>query len=183
MLFFLVRDGRSMLRGLRSLSPLSDQEEDRILEHVSQAARAVVVGNLLTALSQGVVGGVGLAIVGLPGLFLGALMGLASLVPVVGTGLVSIPSIIWLAGVGQWVSAIVLGVWVVLLVGPIDNYLRPFFMRGAGAQSTFFVFIAIIGGLAHFGVSGLVFGPLILALVVALLDIYRTEFVSEAGKS
>lgn len=178
-LFFLVRDGRSMLRGLRSLSPLAEKDEDRILDHVSKAAHAVVVGNLLTALSQGLVGGVGLAVVGLPGLVLGALMGLASLVPLLGTGLVSVPAILWLAATQQWISAAVFTAWVLILVSPIDNYLRPYFMRGAGARSTFFVFIAILGGIAHFGISGIVFGPLILALAVALIEVYRHEFAGE----
>lgn len=182
MLFFLVRDGRFMLRGLRSLSPTSEEEEDNILSHVSGAAHAVVIGNLLTALCQGVVAGIGLTIAGLPGLVLGVITGIASMVPVVGTGIVTIPAIIWLAGTGQWGWAIFLTAWVILFVSPIDNYLRPFFMRGAGGQSTFFVFIAIIGGIAHFGVLGIIFGPMLLAVIVALVEIYRYEFVAQKSE-
>jgi predicted PurR-regulated permease PerM len=176
MLFFFVRDGRDMLENLLKISPMSEEQDRRILTRIHEASRGVFFGNLLTALCQGAAAGVGLAIVGLPGLFLGALTALASMVPLLGTGLVSIPAIIWLAATAQWTSAVILSIWVLLLVNPIDNYLRPFFMRGAGSRSTLFIFIAVVGGIAYFGISGLVFGPLILALASAMLSIYRQEF-------
>jgi len=175
-LFFLLREGESMLKELRYLSPLRDSQEDRIIGRMHDVARSVVVGSLLVAVCQGVVGGVGLAIVGIPALFWGAMMGFASLVPVVGTALIWVPATIYLLIIGDWKFALFIFIWGAVLVSSIDSILRPMLMRGRARMSTFWVFLSIIGGIKYFGPLGILYGPLVLALAMVMLGIYGDEY-------
>jgi predicted PurR-regulated permease PerM len=174
--FYVVRDGHDMLEKARYLSPLRKDQEDRILGGVRVVARSVLLGTFLTALSQGLVGGIGLALVGIPGLFWGTVMGFASLIPLIGTALVWVPSVGYLLLFGSWKSAVFLALWCIILVGSIDNFLRPFLMRGGSAMSPFYIFLAIIGGVQYFGLAGILYGPLILSFAMIMLYIYGVEY-------
>ena len=175
-LFFLFRDGESMLRQLKHLSPLHDDQEDRILRRMRDVARSVVVGSFLVAICQGLVGGLGLAIVGVPALFWGAMMGFASLVPVVGTMLIWGPAALYLLIVGDWQGALIITGWGAVIVSSIDSFLRPMLMKGQAQMSTFWVFLSIIGGIKFFGPLGILYGPMILALAMVMLGIYADEY-------
>jgi predicted PurR-regulated permease PerM len=94
----------------------------------------------------------------------------ASLIPVVGTGLVWAPAAVFLAAQGEWGWAIFMTAWGVVVVGLTDNFLRPLFISGRAKIATLPVFIGVIGGLAAFGTVGLFLGPLIIALAIALLE-------------
>jgi predicted PurR-regulated permease PerM len=174
--FYLVRDGWEMLQKGRSFSPLRKEQEDELLYGVRVVAKSVLLGTFLTALCQGLVGGIGLAIVGIPGLFWGTVMGFSSLIPIVGTALIWVPATAYLALVGSWKSAIFFAVWSVVLNGSIDNFLRPFLMRGEGRMSPFYIFLAIIGGVQYFGLAGILYGPLILSFAMIMLYMYGTEY-------
>jgi len=175
-LFFLLRDGERMLAQLKHLSPLHDAQEDRILGKMRDVARSVVVGSFLVALCQGVVGGVGLAIAGIPALFWGAMMGFASLVPVVGTLLVWGPAAVYLVLIGEWKWGLFLAAWGGVIVSAIDSVLRPLLMQGQAQMSTFWVFLSIIGGIKFFGPLGILYGPMVLALAMVMLSIYADEY-------
>lgn len=175
-LFFLLREGGQWLETLRRLTPLRRSQEDAIIDSLRRVSRAVLVGGLMVALLQGLVGGAGLALVGIPGLFWGAMMGFASLIPVVGTGLVWLPAAAWLMVEGNWQGAVFLLLWSGLLVTSIDTFLRPYFMRGASGVSTLFIFLAVIGGLQTFGALGILYGPLILSFTMAMVNIYGEEY-------
>lgn len=175
-LFFLLRQGPQWLETLRRLTPLRRHQEDAIIDSLRKVSRAVLVGGLMVALLQGLVGGVGLALVGIPGLFWGTMMGFASLIPVVGTGLIWIPATVWLLVEGNWQGAVFLLLWSGLLVTSIDTFLRPYFMRGASGVSTLFIFLAVIGGLQTFGALGILYGPLILSFTMAMINIYGEEY-------
>lgn len=184
--FFLVRDGKGMIDQARYFSPLRLDQEDRLLTGIRQVAGSVLLGTFFTAISQGVVGGIGLSLVGIPGLFWGTMMGFSSLIPIVGTALVWIPSCIYLLLLGSWKSAVFLAVWSVVLVGSIDNFLRPFIMRGGSRMSPFYIFLAIIGGVQYFGLIGILYGPLILSFAMIMLYLYGVEYedeLSSRGKS
>jgi predicted PurR-regulated permease PerM len=174
--FYLVRDGWEMLQKGRSFSPLRKEQEDELLYGIRVVAKSVLLGTFLTALCQGLVGGIGLAIVGIPGLFWGTVMGFSSLIPIVGTALIWVPATVYLALVGSWKSAIFFAVWSVVLNGSIDNFLRPFLMRGEGRMSPFYIFLAIIGGVQYFGLVGILYGPLILSFAMIMLYMYGTEY-------
>jgi predicted PurR-regulated permease PerM len=174
--FFLVRDGAQMVATGRYYSPLRQDQEDRILSGIRVVAKSVLLGTFLTALCQGIVGGIGLTIVGIPGLFWGTVMGFASLIPIIGTALVWVPAVVYLVLLGEMKLAAFLAAWCILLVGSIDNFLRPFLMRGEAKMSPFYVFLAIVGGVQYFGLTGILYGPLILSFAMIMLYIYGVEY-------
>ncbi len=145
-LFYLLRDGESMIAAIKALSPLREEQEDRILQRMQAVARSALLGSFLTAVAQGVAGGIGLMLVGIPGLFWGTLMGFTSFIPVVGTALVWVPATVYLFILGRTAAAVFLTLWAVILVGSIDNFLRPFFMKGQAGMSTFYIFFGHLGG-------------------------------------
>ncbi len=175
-MFFMLLDGPRLLARLQYLSPLRKRQNEAIVTNLRRVARAVLVGGLLVAVLQGIAGGIGMAIVGMPALFCGALMGVASLVPVLGTGLVWVPVAIWLLATGQtWQGSFVIA-WCALLVTNIDTFLRPIFMRNSAGLSTFFLFMSILGGLNVFGMLGIFYGPLILGFAVVMVSLYGEEY-------
>lgn len=178
-LFYFLRDGIKMMEYIKHLSPLRSRQEDFIIESLKRVARGVLMGCLLVAILQGFAGGIGLAIVGIPGFFWGGMMALASLVPVLGTGLVWVPAVGFLILTGDWKMAIFLAIWCGVFVVGIDTVLRPIFMREASRVSTFYIFIAILGGIYSFGMLGIFYGPLILSFVMVMLQIYSDEYAED----
>lgn len=174
--FYLVRDGQEMLAAIKGLSPLREDQENRIIHKIRSVARSALLANFLTALCQGTAGGLGLAIVDIPALFWGTLIGISSLIPVVGTAIVWIPAIGYLMLAGRWKAGIFLFLWAVFFVGTIDNFLRPFLMTGKEGMSPFYLFLAIIGGVSYFGLVGILYGPLILGFTAVMLYIYQVEY-------
>lgn len=175
-LFFLMRDGEAMLGQIKNLSPLHDAQEERILLKMRDVSRSVVFGSFLVAVCQGIVGGLGLAIVGIPALFWGSMMGFASLIPVVGTLIIWGPAAIYLFLMGDWKGAAILAAWGGIIIAGIDSVLRPLLLQGKANMSTFYVFLSIIGGVQYFGPLGILYGPLTLALAMVLLGIYAEEY-------
>lgn len=111
------------------------------------------------------------------------MMALASLIPVLGTGLVWVPSVGYLLLVGEWKMAIFLALWCGIFVVGIDTVLRPIFMREASRVSTFYIFLAILGGVYTFGMLGIFYGPLILSFVMVMLHIYIEEYAEDLKES
>lgn len=175
-LFYFLRDGRGMVERLRYLCPLRTTQEDLLIENMQRVARSVLLGSLFIALLQGFLGGIGLAVVGIPALFWGALMSLSALIPVVGTGLVWGPAVIWLLVQGEIGWAVFLAIWCGVLVTSVDTVLRPVLLREASQLSTFYVLLAVLGGVAAFGFAGILYGPLILSFVMVMLRIYGEEY-------
>jgi predicted PurR-regulated permease PerM len=181
LLFFLLRDGKTMLERFVRLVPLSAARKAELQATLGGVASAVVLGALATALVQGTLLGVGFAICGLPSpLVFGAFGAVASLVPVVGTALVWVPAVITLLAQGETGWAVFLAIWSVVLVGGSDNVIRPLIISGRSKASTLLVLVGLLGGVATFGFAGIFMGPLILTLVAALLE-YADE--SELGVS
>ena len=107
-IFFLLRDGAEMVEKIKYLAPLREDQEDRIIERIRAVARSALLGSFLVALGQGLSGGIGLSIVGIPGFFWGAMMGFTSLIPLIGTALIWVPAVIYLALLGKWKSMVFL---------------------------------------------------------------------------
>ena len=177
--FYLVRDGREMVDSIRSYSPLRVDQEDRILDGIRVVTKSVLLGTFLTAICQGMVGGIGVAILGFPGLFWGTMTAMASLIPLVGTYLVWIPISVYLLLLGQFYSALFLAIWSIVLSGIIDNVIRPLLMQGKSKMSPFYIFLAILGGVQYFGLKGILYGPLILSFAMIMLFIYGVEYRNE----
>ena len=177
-MFFTLIDGHRWLERLEYLLPLKPEQTMIVVESLRRMSKAVLVGGFCVAALQGLVGGIGLAIVGIPALFWGTVMAFAALVPVVGTGLVWVPAVLMLLATGNWKAALFLAIWCGIGVTSIDSVLRPFLMRDGAQVSVLFIFLSILGGVMTFGMLGLLYGPVILGLVVVMIDIYSQEYKS-----
>jgi len=170
LLFFFLRDGERMVADAVRLIPMSPARRGHLVDHIAAVIRAVVFGSLLTALVQGVLVGVGFALVGLPSpVVFGALAAVAALIPLIGTALVWVPAAGVLLVQGRWVAALFLLGWGVGVVSSADNIVRPLFISGRAQISTLPVFLGLLGGVSAFGPIGLVVGPVVVALTLALL--------------
>ena len=176
LLFFFLRDGGLIIRRLRYLAPLRHHQEDVIIDSLQRVARSVLLGSLFVAALQGFVAGLGFIIVGIPGLFWGAMMAFAALVPVFGASLIWFPTVVYLFVVGDWEWALFLAIWCAGIVVNIDTILRPMLLRGAAKLSPFYIFVAILGAVSVFGFKGILYGPLILSFAMVMLDIYSEEY-------
>jgi len=170
LLFFFLRDGEDMLERVVLLIPLDPEHRTHLIQHLSAVTRAVVFGSLITAVVQGALVGVAFALTRLPSpVVFGVLAALAALVPLFGTALVWVPAAIVFAVQGRWGAAIFMIAWGVVVVSGSDNVVRPLFISGRAQISTLPVFLGLAGGLSAFGPIGMVLGPVIVALVLALL--------------
>ncbi|WP_086981531.1 AI-2E family transporter [Vibrio aphrogenes] len=177
-LFFLLRDQERLINNMRHILPLSRSQEDRLLTEIEQVSKSAVLGSFLTAVAQGFVGGLAFWFVGLPGLFLGTMIGAASFIPVVGTALVWVPAAGYLFLTGDITWALFIVVWGIAVIGSIDNLLRPILMQGSAGMDTLMIFFALLGGIQLFGLIGLIYGPLIFAITMVLFKMYEEEFKS-----
>ena len=169
LLFFLLRDGRLVLRRLIQFIPMEPRPRGQLIAYLGDVTRAVVFGSVATALIQGAFTGVGFALVGLPSpVVFGVLATLAAFLPV-GSAIVLVPAVLYLMVEGRWGAAIFLGVWSAG-VGVMDNFLRPYLTAKQAEVSTLAVFVGAIGGASAFGILGLVIGPVLLGFVAALLQ-------------
>jgi len=174
--FFLVRDYDEIVSQIFHLIPLSNSQENRIINRVREVSRSAILGTLVTAVAQGTVGGITFCLAGLPGLFWGTIMAFASLVPLFGTALIWVPASLYLLLSGRWMASLFVTLSCIIFVGMIDNFVRPLFMQGASDMSTLLIFFSILGGMQYFGLIGLLYGPLIFGLTLVLLYIYSIEF-------
>jgi predicted PurR-regulated permease PerM len=169
LLFFFLRDGEGMVRRALVLVPLDAERQEQLIEHLSAVTRAVVFGSLVTALVQGTLVGIAFALVGLASpVFFGGLAALAALVPLVGSTLVWVPGAGVLAYQGRWGAAIFVVLWGAVIISLADNIVRPLFISGRAQITTLPVFLGLAGGLSAFGPIGMVLGPVIVALSLAL---------------
>ncbi|MHC1752192.1 AI-2E family transporter [Humidesulfovibrio sp.] len=176
MIFYFLREGRGIVHRIKYLAPLRTHQEDFIIESLQRVSRAVLLGSLLIAVLQGLVGALGLWIVGIPPLFWGVMMGLAALIPIIGTGLIWIPATAYLYFFGEWHMTLFFLFYNVVIVTNIDTILRPMLMRRAAQVSPFYIFLAILGGIHAFGALGIIYGPLILTFLMVMIKIYSEEY-------
>jgi predicted PurR-regulated permease PerM len=170
LLFFFLRDGDLMIARARRLIPLDEERKERLFAQLSAVTRAIVFGTAVTALLQGVLIGIGFKIAGLPSpVVFGVLAALLSLLPIGGAAFVWIPAALWLFFDKHWGYGIFMVVWGCLL-GGLDNVLRPVLISGRAEISALAVFIGVLGGIPAFGAIGLIVGPVLLSLVLALIE-------------
>jgi predicted PurR-regulated permease PerM len=173
-MFYFLRDRSAILQLIRSLVPLSRHEADQVFRRVRDTIFATIFGTLAVATIQGGLGGLMFWWLGLPDpLLWGVIMGLLAIIPVLGAFVIWIPAAIWLAVQGLWWKAILLSVWGTVVIGLIDNLLYPILVGTRLRLHTVPVFISIVGGLMVFGASGVILGPVVLALTDAVLNVWR----------
>ncbi|MFA5185004.1 MAG: AI-2E family transporter [Patescibacteria group bacterium] len=173
-LYYFLVDGKKFKDAIISLSPLSDDYDQKLIDRLEIAVGSVIKGSLLVAMVQGAVSGFGFWIFGVPDPTLwGTCAAVAALIPGIGTSLVIVPAVIYLTLAGHYYAAIGLLVWGATVVGLLDNVIRPILVGRGVSIHPFFVLIAVFGGISFFGPLGIIFGPLVLSLLYGLLEIYR----------
>ncbi len=173
-MFYFLKDGNRWNRAIIFLSPLPDTYDKKVIERLKNAVNGIIFGYLFIGFAQGALLGVGLAIFGVPNAVLfGVIAAIASLVPMVGTGLVAIPVILFLFATGDTGSAIGLSIWSGVIVGASDEVLRPFVIGKKLNIPPMLVLFAVLGGITLLGPIGVLIGPLTLSLFHALVSIYR----------
>jgi len=170
MLFFFIRDGHEMVAKARELIPLAPARRQQMIDHLAAVTRAVVFGTGITILIQGAVVGLAFAFTGLSSpLVFGVLAAFLALLPFGGTAVVWIPAMLFLAGQNRWGAATVMLI-MGIVSSSIDNVVRPLLISGRAEVGTLAIFIGVLGGAAAFGAIGIFMGPVILALILALID-------------
>src|SRR5215204_144722 len=173
-MYYLFRDGERMRAAAYDMMPLSGPQAREILDRTGEVIGASVYGVLIIAVIQGVLGGLAFWVLGLPSpLLWGVVMIFLSMIPMLGAFIVWVPAAIYLALTGHWVQAVMLAVWGALIIGSIDNFLRPKLVGERTRLHELLVFFSVLGGLQVFGVLGIVLGPVIVAITIALLDVLR----------
>jgi predicted PurR-regulated permease PerM len=174
--FFFLRDGAKIAKTVKDASPLDDDYDDVIFTKVYDTITAIVRGLVALGVIQGILVGVGLWIFGVPNATLwGTFAAFAAMVPGLGTALVNIPAILFLLASNEYIPAIGLTVWAALIVGTIDNVLAPlFYSRGVHVHPVV-ILLAVLGGLATYGLLGFIYGPVIVTLFLALMFVYKEQ--------
>jgi predicted PurR-regulated permease PerM len=175
-LFYFLRDRDSLLAGLRSLLPLSPAEMDRIVRVAGDTIFATVYGKVLVGIVQGALGGLMFWWLDLPAAWFWAIvMGILSIIPLLGPPLVWVPAAGLLLLEGSWGQAAIMAIWGAAVVGLADNLLYPAVVGKYLHLHTVPMLIALIGGVIVFGAAGFFLGPVVLAVTLAVLEIWRTR--------
>jgi len=184
-LFFMLRDGDGLTRQLRDRLPFTEQESERLLRETRDLVVASVGAAVVVAVAQGVLGAIAFRIVGISApVFWGLVMGLASLLPVLGATLVWVPAGLGLVLLGEIWRGVLLLLMGTFGISMVDNILRPLLLSGKTSISGFIIFFGLLGGVAAFGFIGLVIGPIILVLTSRLLEtLHRPDVVDDSSSS
>ena len=176
-MFFFLLDGDKFMKKMMYYLPLNSSDENHMLDKFTSVTRATLKGTLLIGLLQGGLAGLAFFVVGLPNaVFWGAIMAVLSIIPSVGSALVWIPAAIILIANGQMAAGIGLIIFCGVLVGSLDNLLRPILVGKDTKLHELMIFLSTLGGIFMFGVVGLFIGPIIASLFVAIWEMYGVAF-------
>lgn len=171
--FYLFKDGKLFIKSLVKISPLPDAQDEVIMQRLALAIRSVATGTVLVALIQGMLTAFGLWLFGFERAILwGVIAAFGALIPGIGTLIVFLPAIAYLAFFGLYTQAILLSVWGMLAVGLIDNFLGPYLISRGSKLHPFMILLAVLGGVSVFGPIGFVVGPVLVSLFIVLLELY-----------
>ena len=176
-MFFFFKDGDKILERIFYYTPLSDEDETRMLTQFASITRATVKGTLAIGVIQGALAGIAFWVAGIEGAALwGTIMTILSIIPGIGAPLVWVPVVIYLYVNGQYLTATLLLVWCAAVVGTVDNFLRPVLVGRDAKMPDLLILIGTLGGLFLFGPIGFIVGPIICGLFLTVWDIYGTTF-------
>ena len=178
-MFFFLRDGKEILEKVLSYSPLTETDQHRLLGKFLSVTRATIKGSMVIGVVQGSLAGLALHFAGIESaIFWGAIMTVVSVVPIIGSALIWIPAVIYLAAAGQYPQAIGVLLFCVLIVGQIDNILRPILVGRDTQMHALLIFFGTLGGIGLFGAFGFIIGPIIAALFMTVWEMYGETFSS-----
>ncbi len=182
-LFYMLRDGHRFKKAIVELSPLADAYDEQIIAKIERAVNSVVRGSLFVSLIRGALTAVGFAFFGVPHPILwGAVTALVSLLPNIGLFITLVPAVVYLLGNSAMWPAIGLTLWSIVVIGLVDNVVMPVVMGKGFTVHPLFILLSILGGLVFFGPVGLLLGPLVIALLSALLEIYKLIVIEDHSR-
>ena len=172
-MFFFLKDSRAILDWIFAYTPLSVSEKERLVATFNSVARATLKGTFVIGIVQGGLAGAAFAVAGIEGaMFWGVIMTVLSIIPGIGTALVWVPAVIYLAMIGRVGAAVGLAVWCAIVVGTADNILRPILVGKDTKMPDLLILVTTLGGLILFGAAGIVIGPIIGALFITVWDLW-----------
>jgi len=175
-LFFFLVDGEAILKRVMRWTPLPNKYDEKIFKKFKDVSLSAMVSTFVISAMQGILGGLGLFIVGLPAFIGGVIMVILSPLPYIGSAAVWFPAAVYLLVTGSIWQGIFLLVWGFGVISVIDNIIRAYIIKGKAQVHPLFIIFSIIGGVAAFGFWGVVFGPLIISVAVTILHIYELEY-------
>ena len=176
-IYYLLIDGDRLISFIVDLSPLPQEQDHQLIQKFKDMSGAILIGNGLCGMIQGVAGGIVFSLFGMKSAFLwGVIMGLLAFLPIIGVGVVFIPAAVFLIFKGRIAAGIFFIVFYVLLSGGVEYLLKPKLVGKRVKMHTLLVFLSIIGGLKLFGILGIIYGPLITTGFLTLTDIYYTSY-------
>jgi predicted PurR-regulated permease PerM len=182
-MYYFLKDGEKLKKELIDISPLEDKYDALLFDRISAAVSAVAYGEFVVAIVKGTVAGVLFLVLGLPSpVFWGTMVALANFLPVIGTATVTVPFALYLFLSGQYTAGIIFTVAAVLVIGLVDNFVTPQVIRTRIHIHPLLILFSLLGGILLFGFVGLFFGPIILSVTFALVDIYKQEFRPQITK-
>ncbi|HEX2490238.1 MAG TPA: AI-2E family transporter [Blastocatellia bacterium] len=182
-MYYLFRDGNRIFNGMLEVVPLNAAETRQIFDRTREVIHASVYGVIVIAMIQGTLGGLAFAALGLPSAVVwGVAMFFLSMVPMVGSSVIWVPTAIYLAMSGHWGKALALALWGALVIGTVDNFLRPKLVGERAGLHELLIFFSVLGGIQIWGPLGLVLGPVMIAVTLALFDIFKRLGLSPAAE-
>jgi predicted PurR-regulated permease PerM len=176
LLFFILRDGDTIMNHVYRAAPLPDELERRLFLKFAEVSRATIKGTLIVGIVQGFLGGLIFAVLGIQGaVFWGVVMAMLSLLPAVGSGLVWGPAALILIFGGDWGKGLTLILYGVLVIGLVDNLLRPLLVGRDTKMPDYLILFSTLGGLGLVGITGFVLGPIVAALFIAAWQMYEQD--------
>jgi predicted PurR-regulated permease PerM len=176
-MFFFLTDGAAMVRAILGHVPLPDADKDRMLEKFVSVTRATLKGTILIGLAQGVLGGLAFWVVGIDAaIFWGTVMTVLSIIPGIGGALVWVPAAIILAATGSFWTGLGLALFCGLVIGSVDNLLRPILVGRDTRMHELMIFFSTLGGLLAFGAMGFIIGPILAALFLTVWEMFGALF-------
>jgi predicted PurR-regulated permease PerM len=175
--YYFVVGGPEILRRILHYIPLVPEQKDALLERFVSVTRATLRGSLLIGLIQGGLAGLAFWVAGVPGpAFWGTIMVVLSILPAIGSAIVWVPAVIYLLLLGEVVAGVGLLAWCAIVVGTVDNFLRPLLIGRDARMSDLLILLSTLGGIMLFGAVGFIVGPIIAALFVTVWHIYGEVF-------
>lgn len=172
-IFYMLRDGKKFATFLIELSPLKTKDELNLYKTFREAGQAVFYGNFITALVQGLFGGIGFAVFGLPTPAIwGAVMAFLALIPFLGPYIIFIPAAVYLFFTAPLWTVVIFLLYNILIVSAVDNLIKPALIGSKIKVHPLLIVVSILGGLNVFGLMGIIYGPLIAAIFLGLLRVY-----------
>lgn len=183
-LFFFIRDGEKLLHKLMHLCPLGDENEKLLYSKFTSTARATIKGSIIVGLIQGALGGLMFALVGVKGAIIwGILMVLIASVPGIGSYFIWLPAAIIMILIGRTWTGIGMILFGSLVIGTIDNIIRPLLVGKDSQMHPLLVLLSTLGGIAVFGIAGFIIGPVIAALMLAFWEMYDSHYKKSLDKN